>query len=1295
MLALINTDLSDSAFLRGLGEPPPENRIQHLSGDAYQTNPPNPWVLRVTDDESAFFFCHPSTGEMRWQPISGTASSVTEAGTPMPQLPGKAPAAFLQGARQDNGRHFAAAPFAALGNTGANAAAAAPPKVPRDAPPRLQAEMREALALQLHLDRGDTAMAELSEAHETMAAQLRGLISVVTDLDSSTVSGTTIVDRWVESFDRFLPSVRTLLYASGVLPVTEDEMDDLLDSSSDYILATTQVDIRSQRRLTRMSSISSGSRRRSSSLSVHAPRTVALPANAMLQCLARLIITSRKLIHLYHLEAQWDSTDTRDRTVQERHNLSVRLSQQKGQMRDDATELLRTACELSAELDQYRFRVDSARSSNLGWPRTILPHFGTLAPPAGIDANSLSGGSAAGWRGNGFVLPSANEMACLRAEAMGTFINPFDLTQQTQVLLARGHANLRRRPNQELSSDIAKALQPHEDDMRGKVAHLRSLAKAKEPETESSCDCFLEKTQALLYRVGTYLSLLEDVDLAVGLDYDGPSTGGILEPPSGNVARAREQVCRFVQAKQNLYDGANQVFVCVQDFLSCDGPMMIAESTDELISLLDGLDASMIEIDDALSQLLEVHEEQQPAPLELPGVPGARSKVYGSVDWTAPQSTFMLNTRNPRDSGFLPSAPPSAFDARGWIGDTDSRFGRAPSFPAGRAPSSASSSVTLPDHAGSMTNSVEERGSSRTSQPEGRTFSKWSRRGARLPVSLLTSASKFPGRKSVSSAPPTPINSGELSLPPSRSTSSQGRVANQRVGEPRTTSRTERLRKLFTDDSSQQAPLSPDSETPPPDRNRASATPSFTPSVDDVSHIELSSAPPAPTALPGPKAPEEPVPWFLESDTCPEEITHGPDGTVKAGTLMALIQRFTMHDNYDPSFNNTLLLTYRSFTNTDDLLNMLFERFRIPMPEGLSEDDKTLWATKKQRPIQLRVQNALKLWLETYSWDEADEQALDKVATFVQQDMSGLAQKQLIRALERRKEDGVQCGWNSRKTWSVNTSNAPPPILPNKTLKSIKFLDIDPLEMARQLTIRESDAFGRIRPQECLDRNWAKPDGQKHSPTIKEIVATGNRVTGWVVESILLQADTRTRAQWLKHFIHIADRCSKLHNFASMTAIVSGLNSAAIYRLRATWRLVNVKTMDIFKALNNLLLNTKNFAQYRDMIHNLDPPCVPFLGVYLTDLTFIDEGNMNLLRPNQFINFNKHRMTAEVVKEIGTYQSTPYVLTPVQGIQRFIKDSLVEVHSDEELYQQSLQLEPRERDESEKITKMLIENGFW
>lgn len=67
----------------------------------------------------------------------------------------------------------------------------------------------------------------------------------------------------------------------------------------------------------------------------------------------------------------------------------------------------------------------------------------------------------------------------------------------------------------------------------------------------------------------------------------------------------------------------------------------------------------------------------------------------------------------------------------------------------------------------------------------------------------------------------------------------------------------------------------------------------------------------------------------------------------------------------------------------------------------------------------------------------------------------------------------------------------PPPILP-KTSKKLKLLDVDPLELARQLTILESQLYQRIRPIECLQRSREQKD--EHHDNIATVIQTSNRV---------------------------------------------------------------------------------------------------------------------------------------------------------------------------------------------------------
>jgi len=84
----------------------------------------------------------------------------------------------------------------------------------------------------------------------------------------------------------------------------------------------------------------------------------------------------------------------------------------------------------------------------------------------------------------------------------------------------------------------------------------------------------------------------------------------------------------------------------------------------------------------------------------------------------------------------------------------------------------------------------------------------------------------------------------------------------------------------------------------------------------------------------------------------------------------------------------------------------------------------------------------------------------------------------------------------------------------------------------------------------------------------------------------------------------------------------------------------------------------------------------PALTVFLTDLTFLEDGNPDLLPENNLINFDKRRRIATVIKEIKQYQQTPYSLTSVPIIQGFLLAG-GEYVDENKCYKLSVQVEPK------------------
>jgi len=147
--------------------------------------------------------------------------------------------------------------------------------------------------------------------------------------------------------------------------------------------------------------------------------------------------------------------------------------------------------------------------------------------------------------------------------------------------------------------------------------------------------------------------------------------------------------------------------------------------------------------------------------------------------------------------------------------------------------------------------------------------------------------------------------------------------------------------------------------------------------------------------------------------------------------------------------------------------------------------------------------------------------------------------------------------------------------------------------------------------------------------------------------------------------------------------IVCGLRNCSIERLVNTWKGLTKQTRTAFEQFENVVLS--NFSILRQSLDKAQPPCLPYILIYLSDLTFIEDGNPNQL-PNGLINFEKSQMIAKVIVQIQQYQQKPFMFYIVPQIQTFLdqfNSSMNGSHShlldDKQAWELSLKIEPREK----------------
>jgi son of sevenless-like protein len=232
------------------------------------------------------------------------------------------------------------------------------------------------------------------------------------------------------------------------------------------------------------------------------------------------------------------------------------------------------------------------------------------------------------------------------------------------------------------------------------------------------------------------------------------------------------------------------------------------------------------------------------------------------------------------------------------------------------------------------------------------------------------------------------------------------------------------------------------------------------------------------------------------------------------------------------------------------------------------------------------------------------------------------------------------------------------------------------------MTLIEEELFRNVRPRELIGLAWTKKDKEKRAPNLLKISARFNAVSDWVKSSIVQEKDLKKRTKIFEKFVEIAVELGKLNNYNACMEITSALESASIFRLKKTKAKVSAKLLAKYDELHASLSRQQNYKALREAIHASNPPVIPYFGMYQSDLTFIEEGNPDMLKDTDppLINFHKRRLVAQVlVDEVQQYQQAPYNLQKVPVLREKLEQALVEnILDDNACYAESLVAEPRE-----------------
>ncbi|EDR24462.1 guanine nucleotide exchange factor, putative [Entamoeba dispar SAW760] len=446
---------------------------------------------------------------------------------------------------------------------------------------------------------------------------------------------------------------------------------------------------------------------------------------------------------------------------------------------------------------------------------------------------------------------------------------------------------------------------------------------------------------------------------------------------------------------------------------------------------------------------------------------------------------------------------------------------------------------------------------------------------------------------------------------------------------------------------------------------------------------------------------------------------------IRYATLEKCLQYITSCDSSDIFFSECFILVHPLVVSSCKLMELLTIRFNPTYPQGISFET---FLQKVLVPIRLKVMGLLRMWIQNRKADFQNEklyvqldELMKKIWAF-KPNLAHAIQVQIDKEIENSTESklmkqksisSIDCSISPREYFGTNSSLSIKSCqdfeskLPSISIKSDRYSKssfsslsrkkiqwfitdfneevqslihtlfcFSPFDCAKQLTLKQMELLQKIELDEFLKQGWMKKEKENLTPNLLKMVRFKQNYE---------------RAFAIRYFISVAHYLKQLNNFDGMKAVLAGLDSCSIYRLKESWVLLSTEEVNLFKQLDSLISPDNNFSKMRELVKLAPPPSIPFIGSILTDLVYTDDGNKS--NEGKLINFYKVRSIGIILMDLQTRQKTSYPFPLVPKILRFwcCDEKII---NENELFNLSQELEPTQvQSETSKEKKKFIEKS--
>ncbi|EDS29152.1 guanine-nucleotide exchange factor c3g [Culex quinquefasciatus] len=382
-----------------------------------------------------------------------------------------------------------------------------------------------------------------------------------------------------------------------------------------------------------------------------------------------------------------------------------------------------------------------------------------------------------------------------------------------------------------------------------------------------------------------------------------------------------------------------------------------------------------------------------------------------------------------------------------------------------------------------------------------------------------------------------------------------------------------------------------------------------------------------------------------------KENEDGPD--VKGGHTDALIIHATRVQKISDAYGEAFITTFRTFISPLELIQKLTHRYSLFHCQMIDAKQK---AAKESFSLLVRVVNDL-------TSPDLSLRLLEILMNFVYQlvcaghlTMAKLLRVKYIEKVRLYKAKHLK--EPSLVTLSSRAVMTSPPTL----------LDLKSAEIAEQMTLLDAELFHKIEIPEVLI--WAQEQNEERSPNLTTFTEHFNKMSYWARSQILRQEDAKDREKHVIKFIKIMKHLRKINNYNSYLALLSALDSAPIRRLE--WHRTITEGLKEYCALID---SSSSFRAYRQALGETNPPCIPYIGLVLQDLTFVHIGNPDTLQDGS-INFSKRWQQYHIVVNMKRFKKGSYQFKKNEKIIGFF-DNFENYLDEDAMWQISESIKPR------------------